>query len=61
MTLAMQHDNTMKQDEYDKIHAELDQMESDIRKMIDEDLEKSKEMIAYFVSMVSLNYKNLEK
>jgi len=57
----MQHDNTMKQDEYDKIHAELDQMESDIRKMIDEDLEKSKEMIAYFVSMVSLNYKNLEK
>ena len=51
----------MKQDEYDKIHAELDQMESDIRKMIDEDPEKSKEMIAYFVSMVSLNYKNLEK
>lgn len=45
----------MNQQEYTELHAKLDKLSSDIRELINTDLEKSKEMLSHFLNIIHIN------
>ena len=47
--------------EQQAIHDKLDQLEAEIRSSIPEDMDKAKDLLEYFLDIVSLNFNKLTR